>query len=223
MYEIKAIDITKDAWNWWRACNKVSYGVNWKERIDKNLQNKIVGKSQKKALLFLIPYLKNYYKKIKIEKRLAEVENIFKRNNDAIFERMEKITGRKIYRNDFKIFLTTFERAPYKYPEGYVWLPIVWPKESYIRTFVHELLHFQTYAYWQKAGLKKLKNEEFENLKEALAVVLNEEFLDIIKWRDNGYKVHQHLRKELLKFWKRNKNFDKLVKFGINIYPELRT
>ncbi|MEK7202725.1 MAG: transglutaminase domain-containing protein, partial [Patescibacteria group bacterium] len=85
-----------------------------------------------------------------------------------------------------------------------------------IRAFVHELLHFQTYAYWQKEVLKKLSKEEFENLKEALTVVLNEEFMDL----DKGYLMHRDLRKELLKYWKKNKDFNKLIKYGIKIYPK---
>ena len=102
---------------------------------------------------------------------------------------MEKVTGRKIYRNDFSIYLTTFPRGPYEYPKGIVGMPIVWLEETYIRTFVHELLHFQTYAYWKKMCLKKLKNKEFEDLKEALTVILNEEFLDIIKSQLNIKEV----------------------------------
>lgn len=27
-------DIRKDAWNWWDACNKISFGVDWKQRIN---------------------------------------------------------------------------------------------------------------------------------------------------------------------------------------------
>ena len=216
------IDIKKDAWNWWHACNKVSYGVDWKRRINKKLQTEIAGKTKKEAFVFLIPYLKKIYKKIHIEKKLEEIKKIFIENNSAIFKRMEKVTGRKIYRNDFSIYLTTFPRGPYEYPKGIVGMPIVWLEETYIRTFVHELLHFQTYAYWKKMCLKKLKNKEFEDLKEALTVILNEEFLDIIKWRDNGYKIHQCLREDLLKFWKNNRNFDKLVKYGIKIYPKYR-
>lgn len=144
------IDIKKDAWNWWDACNKISYGVDWKQRIDKKLHAKIAGKTEKEALVFLIPYLNKFYKKIHIEKKIEGVKKIFKQNNNTIFKRMEKITGRKIYREDFSIYLTTFPRAPYSYQAGYVWLPIIWPKETYIRTFIHELLHFQTYAYWQE-------------------------------------------------------------------------
>lgn len=209
------INIKKDVWNWWDACNKVSYGVDWKERIHKSLRDKIVGKSQKEAFNFLVPHLKDLYKKIKINKKLVEAKNIFQKKERTIFSRMEKVTDRKIYRTDFNIYLTTFPRAPYDFKKGYIWLPIIWSKETYIRTFVHELLHFQTYAYWQRMGLRKLKKEEFEDVKEALTVILNEEFIDIMEWKDGGYEKHKSLRREILKQWRRDKNFDRLVKFGV--------
>lgn len=214
------IDLEKDAWNWWDAGNKISYGENWKERVGKKLQAKIVGKSKSQAFKFLKPYLKSLYKKIKIRIQLAEVKKIFAEKSEEIFSRMEKLTNKKIYRKNFTCFLTTFPRAPYDYQRGYVWLPIVWPKQTYIRIFVHELLHFQTYAYWEKKCLKKLNREEFENLKEALTVVLNAEFLDLITWPDKGYLMHVGLRKKLLKFWNKNRNFGKLIEYGISIYPK---
>ena len=41
------LDIRKDAWNWWDACNKVSYGIDWKEKIDNTLSEKIHGKTER--------------------------------------------------------------------------------------------------------------------------------------------------------------------------------
>ena len=210
-------DIKKDAWNWWDACNKVSYEEDWCQRINCQLRNKIVNKSKKQVFSFLMPYLKDLYRREKINQKLVSIQKVFDKKQQEIFNRMEKVTGKTIYRKDFTCYLTTFPRAAYDYECGYVWLPIIWPKQTYIRTFIHELLHFQTYAYYEKQCLKKLTKKEFENLKEALTVILNEEFLNLIIWQDKGYKSHEHLREKLLKFWKKNKDFNKLVDCGIKI------
>jgi len=215
-------NIKKDAWNWWHACNKISYGENWKQRIDKKLQKKLIGKTRKQAFIFLMTYLKDLYKKEKINQKKKEIQNLLERNQKEIFLRMEKVTGKKICQRELICFLTTFPRAPYNYLRGYIWLPIIWPKETYLRTFIHELLHFQTYAYWGKKCLKKLTNKEFENLKEALTIILNEEFMDLIIWPDRGYKVHKNLRAELLNYRRENKNFNKLINYGVKIYPKYR-
>jgi hypothetical protein len=53
-------------------------------------------------------------------------------------------------------------------------------------------------------------------------VILNEEFMDLIAGSDKGYKIHENLRKRLLKYWRLNKNFDKLISYGIRIYPEFK-
>lgn len=213
-------NIKKDAWNWWDACHKISYGIDWKQHIDGKLQDKIIDKTRKQAFNFLIPYLKNLYKKKDINQKKKELQNILDQYQVEIFSRIRKVTGKKVYRKNFTCFLTTFPRAPYNYHRGYIWLPIIRPKETFIRTFVHELLHFQTYAYWQNRCLKKLTEEEFENLKESLTIILNEEFMDLIKWPDKGYPIHENLREALLKFWRINRNFDELVNYGIKIYPK---
>ncbi|MBI2474982.1 hypothetical protein HYV69_00990 [Candidatus Uhrbacteria bacterium] len=216
-------NIEKDAWNWWSACNKISYGTDWKQRIDEKIRSKLVGKTRKQAFRFLVPFLKNLYKKENIIQKKKEIQNIFNQHQEEIFFRMRKVTGKKIYRKDFVCYLTTFPRAPYFYSHGYVWLPMIWPRETYVRTFIHELLHFQTYAYWQTRCLKKLTSYEFEDLKEALTIVLNEEFIDLIIWPDKGYKIHKSLRNKLLKFWRVNRNFEKLINHGVTIIVNQKT
>ena len=219
--EVK-IDIEKDAWNWWGACNSSSYGVDWKERISKSLQNKISGKTKKEAYKFLFPYLAKLHKRVKLETEKNYAQKRFDEKQKQIFERMEEVTGRKICRENFIIFMTTFPRCPYNITKGYIWSYYKWGRGDYVDSFIHELLHFQTYAYWYEKCRKKLSNEDFEDLKEALTVILNESFSDIMTKPDCGYEVHKYLREELAKYWKKIKNFNSLVNYGVKIFPKFR-
>ena len=211
------ININRDAWNWWDACNKVSFGVDWSERIPSAIRNKIKGKTREEAFAFLIPYLKKLYIKEKIKTKQNDTKKIFLKSEPSIFNRMRKMTGRKIYKNVFTCYVATFPRAPYDFKKGFAWIPVIWPPETYVRTFVHELLHFQTYAYWKKSCLKHITEKQFEYLKEALTLILNEAFIDLIVWQDKGYKQHQRLRKKLFVFWNRTKNFENLIEYGIKL------
>jgi len=214
MIKVK-INIRRDAWNWWNAGNKVSYGVDWKKRLPSKIQRKIVGRGRLEAYEFLLPYLRKLYKKLNIAKIKNEVNELFGQKQEAILRRMEKVTGRKIYQKEFVFFLTTFPRGPYNFQKGHIWLPVIWSKVEWLLTFVHELLHFQTYAYWEKFCLKHVTKEQFEDLKESLTVVLNDDFADLIKAKDHGYERHKELRIKLLKFWRKDKNFDRLVRYGV--------
>jgi len=97
-------NIRKDAWNWWHACNKISYGENWSQRINNKLQNQLVNKTKKQAFNFLIPYLKKLYKKEDFVQKKWELQNILNKHQKEIFARMKKVTGRKIYKKNLLVF-----------------------------------------------------------------------------------------------------------------------
>ena len=214
------LDIRKDAWNWWDACNKISYGVDWKERIDGNLRKKIHGKTKQEAMRFLLPYLRDYYKRNDkdLKRALYEANKLFRKKANSACKLMEKITQYPVYRNNFTCFLTTFPRCPYDYKKGYIWLAAPRPAKIYLNIFLHELLHFQYYAYYKnRPSVKKLSMGQSEFLKEALTVILNHEFSQYLYQKDKGYKLHQKLRKELENFWKKNKDFSRLIDYGAAI------
>ena len=209
------LDIEKDAWNWWHACNKVSYGVDWKMRIDEKLRNKIFGKTQKDAYAFLIPFLDEYYLKVPAIGHIKEIQDGFNKNSEKIFQRMEKVTNRPIYRENFTCFITSFPRFPYNYEEGYVWISNKKPLDSQIAIFIHELLHFQYFAYFGEKIWNELGQEAHAELKEAMTVILNEEFSDITSEKDKGYEIHRELRGRLLNLWRQERNMDNFIEKAV--------
>ena len=215
-YKIK-LDLEEDARNWWGACNNISHGMDWKKRVSPKLYKNITGKTLEEANKFLFPYLKKLYKEDRkyITKARKEIKKSFSKNFAIACEKLEKLTGKPLCRKNFKIFLTTFPRAPYWLKTGGIWFYIRW--NDPLGVFLHEVLHFQFIYYWRNkdTAVKKLSREEFEFLKESLTVVLDKDFIDIAGSVDKGYLIHKKFRAELHKFWIKNKDFNRLVEFGV--------
>lgn len=221
MINIKVeLNINKDAWNWWHACNKISHGVDWKKRISPILWKKIYKKTEKEAYYFLIPYLKNYYKahKKELNKSLKQAEKLFNSQAKASCKLMEQVTKHKIYRKNFTCFLTTFPRCPYVFSKGYIWLCAIEPSKCYLATFLHELMHFQfIYYYKEDPIIKKLSENQYQKLKESLTFLLNYKFKKYLHQKEKGYKIYEKFTLKLEKFWIEHKDFDLLINYGSSL------
>lgn len=221
-YKIK-LDIKKDASNWFDGCNHISFGLDWKKRAPAEIVKNIYGKSKTEAYEFLIPFLKQKYidEKEKIKQARKRLKNVYEQKFDLACEKMVELMGKPIYRNDFTIYLTTFPRGPYNYYYGTIWEYIGW--DNPIMGFLHELAHFQLWHYWYKnpdSPVSKLPFEHYDYLKESLTMILDKDLLPLIERPDMGYEIHKEFRKLLTKQWETNKDFDKLVEFGLKKLPE---
>jgi len=103
-------NIRQDAWNWWDACNSIDFGTDWSLKIDAQVTQKIKNKTQKQAYQFLIPYLR---KKCQNEaKVLQKNKERIKKELDQKFsqacEKIVKVMGKPLYRQNFHFYLTTF-------------------------------------------------------------------------------------------------------------------
>ncbi len=78
---------------------------------------------------------------------------------------------------------------------------------------MHELWHFYT---WYRFGLyeEKIGKQRYNDIKEALTVLLNVECKDLLPEdkQDNGYEQHKELREQILQIWSRDKNIENLWK-----------
>jgi len=215
------LDIKKDAWNWWDACNKISHGVDWKTKISGDVRKKIVGKPQKQAYSFLWLHLKLMHKQENLKARIHYLQQGFNRKQADLFATMERLTKHKIYRNDFTCFLTTFPRFPYNYEKGYVWISYKRDIDFQLAIFIHELLHFQFFAYYGEKVWNAVGREKYQYLKEAMTVILNDEFKYVTPIKDNGYEIHRALREKLKKIWRKTKDFDAFIDKGIKITKKI--
>lgn len=211
-------DRYQDAWNWWDSCNSINFGTDWSKKIESKIAKQIKGKTKKEALDFLLPYLKDKYYETEIQKGTAFIQNELKNKFAYACEKMEKVMGKPLYRPLFHFYLTTFPSIPYNKDRGFIWLHYKW--KDPISTFLHELCHLQFIHYWReksKSSVFNLASEKFEDLKEALTVIIDEDFMPSIKAPDEGYAIHHDLRQKLTAYWKKEKDFNKLVNYGIKI------
>ena len=213
------LDLYQDAWNWWHAANHSSHGVDWSDRLTKPELRKIIGLDQKEAMAILEPYLKSFYEKNQnlLQEQLKTGQSLFDEYGQAAMDKMVKIIGRPLYRDEFVGFLTTFPRCPYNYQAGYFWLCTIWPAKCYLGIFLHELLHFQFLFYYQQKLLPIVGPDKLDRLKEALTVILNYDFRDYLCQDDQGYEIDQILRQQLADYWQKNKDFDAVIDYGVAI------
>ena len=83
---------------------------------------------------------------------------------------------------------------------------------DYLRNSAIPSMHLQFHYYFEKDLIIKIGREKFGDLKEALTILLNEEFRDLWIVEDKGYEIHQELRKRISEQWKKNKDFDELIR-----------
>jgi hypothetical protein len=123
----------------------------------------------------------------------------------------ERIFGVSLSK-DVTAYLTVNNRCPYNIAESLFFVSI--SEKVPTRTVMHELWHFYT---WEKFGANeelRLGREKYNDLKEALTVLLNVECRHLLPpdELDRGYAKHQVLRTKILELWEQNQNLDHVWK-----------
>ena len=115
----------------------------------------------------------------------------------------------RIFKSDIDLgtvtaYLTLSQRFPYNWERRYYFVSHTYGP---IKTSLHELTHFYTFALLQplfdEAGISF---NDFDSFKEALTILLNVEFSDLMNGEDRGYPQHQDLRKWIAESWHTGKD-----------------
>lgn len=213
-------DIERDAWNYWATANSnLSWGHDFKKQLRPNILKMLKGKKWDSVARKIYGILEKGYKTDKkyrennlklIKKRWGGVEKEY-------FKRLSEVTKYPIYTKKFTVFITTVGRCPYFQSEDAFMIQILGKDiNAKILTIAHEIMHLQFHYYYEKELRKSISNKEFHNIKEALTVLLNLEFKDLIKKTDMGYPEHKKLREFMEKEWKKKKDFDILLEKGVD-------
>ncbi len=151
---------------------------------------------------------------IDVQKNILQHQTEWDNVSQEYQRRAEGIFGVVIPENVIA-YLTINNRSPYSIQED--WFFVGASGFSPRKTVMHELWHFYT---WYKYGViweQKIGKQKYNDIKEALTVLLNEECKDLLPEGviDSGYPQHQELREKIVDIWKKEKNMDKLWDFVV--------
>ncbi len=213
-------DKEDDLKNIWDTCNDNEnvYGINFKDYVPKNILKICEGKKYGKCKKELEKALNYIYKSKVIEVIVESFNKGWKKIEKEYFERLEKIMKCSFKSKKVVAYLTNSPRCPY-YPDTKPPIFHTFFSGNVLTTIQvagHELMHIQFHnsKYW-KICEKELGNKKTYDLKEALTILLNLEFQDLLVLEDEGYLNHAELRKYITKEWKKEKNLDKLISNSI--------
>lgn len=214
-------NLKKDAWSWVLiAKDKNLWGLNWRDQIahiSDDLLKKIKGTNFSHAQKIVEEYIqKDVRKKYKNKLMFSEMQILgksWKIVEKKYFKILSKIMQKPIFADKFSCYFTTGLMCPYNEKENWFMVSMWHSIPFSITTICHEVMHLQFLHHYKKYLKKRgLKNEQIEDLKEALTFLLNEkEFSDIILCYDKGCPEHQKLRKKLQKNWAKEKDFQKFL------------
>lgn len=192
-----AYDKSKDIWclmNKGKSSDNSSFPTKvYKKMVDEMGDNP----SEETTSVFIDKYLaENNYNTAEIIKKFEDDST---KPFETFTKRAEEIFGLKLEK-EVTAYLTVNNRCPYNISENYFFVTI--SHESPTSTVMHELWHFYT---WYKFGITDesiLGKQKYNDLKEALTVLLNVEFPDLLNSKkDFGYPQHQELRAKILTLW----------------------
>jgi hypothetical protein len=227
-YTYKIIyDINKDIWNWRGGAKDSMFGDSIINNIDNendyNIAHQVADSKKLPAEMILIPYLSA--QKSDPNSRLSKFIQIAEQDfhnkfTDACLA-LERITNHPMISNEFTFYITTFPRMTVFFNTFVIYMydsiEGVWGMP--IDGFLHEALHFQFYYFWRKdktSPVSKLSEYEFNYIKEALTVILDDELKPLITLPDCSYQSMAKFRDILHKHWQEYHDFNKLVNYGLS-------
>ena len=201
-------DKEKDLWNHWHKSNWKSSWADFK--IHPGIKKICEGKKFEQCKDELEVYLSKLQESNLIQIEVSSLEKYWREIEKEFFKRMDNLM-KKNFDNDIIAYLTTLGVCPYDPDEPSFMFSFFYSLPHQLQTCGHEIMHLYFHKfYWDKVK-SQIGKEKTGDLKEALSVLLNVEFRDLWFAKDYGYESHKELRDFILKEWKEEKDFEKLL------------
>jgi hypothetical protein len=206
-------DKNKDIWN------LLNWGAGSHNRptptiVYKQLLNYCRGKPVKSNTA---EFIEKYFvdNNIEIQTYIAEYQKDWDIISSEYFKRADEIFNLRLP-TDVTAYLSINNRCPYNILDHFFCVTV--PAPSRLRqTVMHELLHFYT---WYKFGAweKKLGRAKYNDYKEALTVLLNLHFKDLLPEgvEDLGYPQHVEIRNKIKYLWSQTNDITNIWEIIVN-------
>jgi len=154
--------------------------------------------TENNTALFIDEYIKSNH--IDIQKILIDFQTNWENISAEFHKRAEAIFGIKL-QQDITVYTTINSRCPYSIQDNSFYVSL--QSLCAPKTVIHELWHFYT---WYGLGIdqeEKIGKQKYNDLKEALTVLLNIEFKYLLPEGviDQGYPQHSELRQKIIQLW----------------------
>lgn len=209
-------DREKDLKNIWATCNvkQADYGTDFKKLVTKNILKICEGKKYGECKKELKETMNQIHQNPVIEIIVESFNKSWRKIDKEYFRRLESIFGASLKVKEIPVYLTNSAMCMYdpdKKSQSFfsiLYGNVFWTLNS----AMHELMHIQFHnsKYW-KLCEKEIGRKKTFDLKEALTILLNLEFNDLMVGEDEGYPDHIKLRKFIEKQWKKKKDFNILI------------
>lgn len=202
-------DKESDLWNNWHKSNlKKLYGAELK--LDDKIIKICKGKKFEDCRDELSEYLHEIHNSPLMRLSLESAEKSWRLIENEFFTRMDRIMKNN-FSKDITAYITTVKICPYNPKEPSFMFPFFSPLPNILKSCGHEIMHLYFHEFYWNFVKDKIGEKNTSNLKEALTVLLNIEFKDLWFVEDSGYKDHEKLREFIVKHWKKEKDFKKLL------------
>lgn len=147
--------------------------------------------------------------KINISGRMKDFQKDWE-NISADFQKRAEVIFNISLPSDITAYLTINSRCPYSIQENSFYVSL--QSNQAKRIVMHELWHFYTWYGLGTDQEEKLGKQKYNDLKEALTVLLNVECKDLLPEGvvDTGYPQHQEIRQKILEYWKKDRDIKNL-------------
>jgi hypothetical protein len=201
-------DIVADMKNIHDKCNKKPNFGNF--QLSPNLEKICKGKTFEEARPELESYLKLLYESHYIKTFQKTIQELWDNIEKEFFKRMDTLM-KESFTEDIKAYITTIGICPYNPKEPSFMVSLNYSIQRAIGTFGHEIMHLYFHKFYWYYVEEKIGPKKTGDLKEALTVLLNHEFIDLWLNYDVGYDEHKDLREFISTCWKEEKDFEKLL------------